>query len=166
MSYQSAMMHMKKLFRPSVGADLSRTPPIYRPLHQPKSPLSCHPEPQRRVSLAGCRDASLRLSMTRLFIDPRHRPLQTVQTAHSFNQKHVNNKPIAVLKNTDQTERYVSAIQSFIEKISNSYDFPYEVEGLHTTARFSNMKCRGTPRGCPVRYLIARCAISLPGTLS
>ena len=25
------MMHMNKLFRPSVGADLSCTPPIYRP---------------------------------------------------------------------------------------------------------------------------------------
>jgi hypothetical protein len=24
-------MHINKIFRPSVGADLSRTPPIYRP---------------------------------------------------------------------------------------------------------------------------------------
>ncbi len=25
------IMHMNRLFRPSVGADLSRTPPMYRP---------------------------------------------------------------------------------------------------------------------------------------
>jgi hypothetical protein len=38
-------------------------------------------------------------------------------------KKHVHNKPIAVLKNTAQTERYVGTIQSFIEKVSNSDDF-------------------------------------------
>jgi hypothetical protein len=29
--YQGTMMHIDKLIQPSVGADLSRTPPIYRP---------------------------------------------------------------------------------------------------------------------------------------
>jgi hypothetical protein len=37
--------------------------------------------------------------------------------------KHAHNKSIAVLKNTAQSERYVGAIQSFIEKEINSYDF-------------------------------------------
>jgi hypothetical protein len=42
-------------------------------------------------------------------------------------KKHVHNKSIAVLKNTAQNERYASAIQFFIEKASNSYDFPLRI---------------------------------------
>jgi len=48
-------------------------------------------------------------------------------------KKHVHNKSIAVLKNTGQNERYVSAIQSLIEKIINSYDF---------SSRIGNNKCK------------------------
>jgi hypothetical protein len=35
-------------------------------------------------------------------------------------KKHVHNKSIAALKNTDQNERYVGAIQLFIEKVTNN----------------------------------------------
>jgi hypothetical protein len=38
-------------------------------------------------------------------------------------KKHARNKPIAVLKNPLQNATYMQPIQSFIEKVSNSYDF-------------------------------------------
>src|SRR6266567_1395536 len=41
--------------------------------------FSCHPEPQRRVCHAGCRDASLQLSMTGLSTCPLQ-PLLSIQT--------------------------------------------------------------------------------------
>jgi hypothetical protein len=57
-------------------------------------------------------------------------------------QKHVQNNSIAVLKNTAQNERYVSAIQSFIEKVSNSYDFPSRIGSA--TCICKSMKCLTT----------------------
>jgi hypothetical protein len=56
--------------------------------------------------------------------------------------KHAHNKSIAVLKNTAQSERYVGAIQSFIEKGSNSYDFPSRMGS--TTCKSKSMKCLTT----------------------
>jgi hypothetical protein len=46
-----------------------------------------------------------------LFVDTRGRPVQAVQTAHSYNQKHVHNKSIAVLKNPLQNATYMQPIQ-------------------------------------------------------
>jgi len=49
--------------------------------------------------------------MTGLFVDPRGRPVQTAQTAHSYNQKHAHNKPMGVLKILMQNEAYMKHIQ-------------------------------------------------------
>ena len=57
-------------------------------------------------------------------------------------KKHVHNKPIAVLKNTAQTERYVGTIQSFIEKVSNSDVFSSRIGS--TTCKRKSMKCLTT----------------------
>jgi len=88
----------------------------------PAASHGCHPEPQRRVCRAGCRDASLRLSMTVVLSTCHALAIARYKQRILTTKKHAHNKPIAVLKNTAQSERYVGAIQSFIEKESNSYD--------------------------------------------
>jgi hypothetical protein len=42
---------------------------------------------------------------------PCGRPVQTAQTAHSYNQNHAHYNPIAVLKNTPQNVAYLLPIQ-------------------------------------------------------
>jgi len=57
-------------------------------------------------------------------------------------KKHVHNKSIVVLKNSAQNGRYVAPIQSFIEKVSNSYDFPSRIGS--TICKSKSMKCLTT----------------------
>jgi len=57
-------------------------------------------------------------------------------------KKLAHSKPIAVLKIAAQSERYVGAIQSLIEKVSNSYDFSPRIGS--NICKSKSMKCLTT----------------------
>ena len=122
--------------------------------HHPLGGGQCCLAERSEASRSPGRDPSLRLRVTGLF-SCRALTYARYKRRILTPKKHAHNKSIAVLKNTEQNERYVSAIQSFIEKESNSAEIylgtptPDAFHGCHPEPRLR--VCRAGQRDASLR---------------